>query len=96
MTSGQQHGLTHDSEPPDAVARPSRRRRSRRHRESNLPDGKCGTTMLYLGSGWGFFGVGWLGEVVRLLLSFSAMQDRASGRVGCERQSSLGSGGCVV
>jgi len=51
VTSGQQHGPTHDSEPPDAVARPSRRRRSRRHRESNLLDGKYGKTMLYLGSG---------------------------------------------
>jgi hypothetical protein len=56
VTSGQQHGPTHDSEPPAAVARPSRRRRSRRHRESNLPDVKCGTMILCLGSGWGFFG----------------------------------------
>jgi hypothetical protein len=60
VTSGQQHGPTHDSEPPDAVARPSRRRRSRRHREKELHDGKSGTTIQCLGSGWGFFGVGWL------------------------------------
>ena len=72
VTSGQQHGPTHDSEPPDAVARPSRRRRSRRHRENNLLDGKYCTTMLYLGSGWGFFGGGVAGggcEVVAFVFS---------------------------
>ena len=39
VTSGQQHGPTHDSEPPDAVARPSRGRRRRTHRERELPNG---------------------------------------------------------